>query len=82
MLLFSATVVEMFPSQKIKSHLRCSQSHLRCSHHKALPGVYSAQSMGLGGGFLLTHFDAKSGLVEALDAREAAPRASHEGMFQ
>jgi len=45
-------------------------------------GVYSAQSMGLGGGFLLTHFDAKSGLVEALDAREAAPRASHEEMFQ
>ena len=38
--------------------------------------------MGLGGGFLLTHFDAKSGLVEALDAREAAPRASHEEMFQ
>ena len=38
--------------------------------------------MGLGGGFLLTHFDAKSGLVEALDAREAAPRASYEGMFQ
>ena len=47
-----------------------------------LSGVYSVQSMGLGGGFLLTHFDAKSGLVEALDAREAAPRASHEGMFQ
>ena len=47
-----------------------------------LLGVYSVQSMGLGGGFLLTHFDAKSGLVEALDAREAAPRASHEGMFQ
>ena len=45
-------------------------------------GVYSVQSMGLGGGFLLTHFDAKSGLVEALDAREAAPRASHEEMFQ
>ena len=45
-------------------------------------GVYSVQSMGLGGGFLLTHFDSKSGLVEALDAREAAPRASHEGMFQ
>ena len=40
------------------------------------------QSMGLGGGFLLTHFDAKSGLVEALDAREAAPGASHEEMFQ
>ena len=38
--------------------------------------------MGLGGGFLLTHFDAKSGLVEALDAREAAPGASHEEMFQ
>ena len=47
-----------------------------------LSGVYSVQSMGLGGGFLLTHFDSKSGLVEALDAREAAPRASHEGMFQ
>ena len=50
--------------------------------HSQWPGVYSVQSMGLGGGFLLTHFDAKSGLVEALDAREAAPRASHEEMFQ
>ena len=46
------------------------------------PGVYSVQSMGLGGGFLLTHFDAQSGLVEALDAREAAPGASREKMFQ
>ena len=46
------------------------------------PGVYSVQSMGLGGGFLLTHFDAQSGLVEALDAREAAPGASHKKMFQ
>ena len=50
--------------------------------HFDFSGVYSVQSMGLGGGFHLTHFDAKSGLVEALDAREAAPRASHEEMFQ
>ena len=52
------------------------------SLHSKYSGVYSVQSMGLGGGFLLTHFDAKSGLVEALDAREAAPVASHEEMFQ
>ena len=65
--LFSATVSDML-------HITSLQLELL--------GVYSVQSMGLGGGFLLTHFDAQSGLVEALDAREAAPRASHEEMFQ
>ena len=45
-------------------------------------GVYSAQSMGLGGGFLLTHFHAESGRVESLDAREAAPLASSEHMYR
>ena len=69
-LLFSATVPTILMIYVI-TNLRFDWS-----------GVYSVQSMGLGGGFLLTHFDAKSGLVEALDAREAAPRASHEEMFQ
>jgi gamma-glutamyltranspeptidase/glutathione hydrolase/leukotriene-C4 hydrolase len=38
--------------------------------------------MGLGGGFLMTIFDAETGVVEALDAREAAPGASTEDMFR
>ena len=45
-------------------------------------GVYTVQSMGLGGGFFMTHYDASSGKVEALDAREAAPAASSENMFR
>ena len=45
-------------------------------------GVYNVQSMGLGGGFLLTHYSASSGRVESLDAREEAPGAATQDMFR
>lgn len=37
--------------------------------------------MGLGGGFLMTIWDAKSGTADYLDARETAPAAAEEKMF-
>ena len=44
-------------------------------------GVINSQSMGIGGGFLLTYYDRASGKAYALDAREAAPYAATENMF-
>jgi len=44
-------------------------------------GVYSSQSMGIGGGFMMTVFDAESGKTFSLDAREAAPRAATPDMY-
>ncbi|XP_023326865.1 glutathione hydrolase 1 proenzyme [Eurytemora carolleeae] len=44
-------------------------------------GVYNSQSMGLGGGFLMTIFEAKKKEVFALDAREKAPGAATQDMF-
>ncbi|KAI5644320.1 gamma-glutamyltranspeptidase domain-containing protein [Phthorimaea operculella] len=44
-------------------------------------GIACAQCMGLGGGFLATIYDAPSGRVRVLNARERAPMASHENMF-
>ncbi|XP_071652138.1 glutathione hydrolase 1 proenzyme isoform X2 [Temnothorax longispinosus] len=44
-------------------------------------GVASLHSMGLGGGFLMTIWDAKSKTADYLDARETAPMAATEDMF-
>lgn len=44
-------------------------------------GVILSQSMGIGGGFLATIYDKKTGTVHSLDAREMAPLSSTEEMF-
>ncbi|XP_076392246.1 glutathione hydrolase 1 proenzyme isoform X2 [Megachile rotundata] len=44
-------------------------------------GVSSLHSMGLGGGFLMTIWDARTKTADYLDARETAPSAAHENMF-
>lgn len=43
--------------------------------------LYSFGSMGLGGGFLMTIWDAKRKEAAFLDARETAPMAATEKMF-
>ena len=44
-------------------------------------GVVNQQSAGIGGGFLMTIYDPKSRTSRCLDARETAPLASNENMF-
>lgn len=44
-------------------------------------GVINTQSMGLGGGFLLTYYERSSGKAYTLNARESAPAAAHEDMY-
>lgn len=44
-------------------------------------GVVNTQSMGLGGGFLLTYYERSSGKAYTLDAREVAPAAAYEDMY-
>ncbi|XP_058811683.1 glutathione hydrolase 1 proenzyme-like [Topomyia yanbarensis] len=44
-------------------------------------GVTCPQSMGLGGGFLLTVYDRANNRVETLNARETAPAAATMNMF-
>lgn len=44
-------------------------------------GITCPQSSGLGGGFLLTIFTKKSGKIEALNAREVAPKLATSNMF-
>ena len=44
-------------------------------------GVYSSQSMGIGGGFLMTIFSKETGKVETLNARETAPGAATKNMY-
>ncbi|PSN56496.1 Gamma-glutamyltranspeptidase 1 [Blattella germanica] len=44
-------------------------------------GVTCPQSMGIGGGFLMTIYDHKNKRTTTLNARETAPRASNETMF-
>jgi len=39
------------------------------------------QSMGLGGGFFMTIWDAKNKKADYLDARETAPEAATKDMF-
>lgn len=44
-------------------------------------GVSSAQSMGLGGGFIMTIYDRKEKKAHVLDSRETAPAAANRDMF-
>lgn len=44
-------------------------------------GIGCAQCMGLGGGFLATVYDATTGRVRVLNARERAPAATQQDMF-
>ncbi|KAG7204179.1 hypothetical protein KM043_002016 [Ampulex compressa] len=44
-------------------------------------GVASLHSMGLGGGFLMTIWDAKTKTADYLDARETAPAGASRDMF-
>jgi gamma-glutamyltranspeptidase/glutathione hydrolase/leukotriene-C4 hydrolase len=44
-------------------------------------GVVCVQSMGLGGGFLMTIYKRDTGKVETLNAREVAPKAANKTMF-
>lgn len=44
-------------------------------------GVYTSQSMGIGGGFVMTIYSASTGEATTLTARETAPAAATEDMF-
>lgn len=44
-------------------------------------GVSIPQSMGIGGGFVLTIYNKASGIVESLDSREVAPAAATKNMY-
>ena len=45
-------------------------------------GVYSPQSMGIGGGFFMVVYTRGEGLVETLISRETAPHYAHKDMFE
>lgn len=45
-------------------------------------GVFHPQSMGLGGGFIMTVYERATGNAEVVDAREVAPTAASETMFR
>ncbi|XP_050701695.1 scoloptoxin SSD14-like isoform X3 [Eriocheir sinensis] len=44
-------------------------------------GVINTQSMGLGGGFLLTYYERSTGKAYTLNSRETAPGAAYEDMY-
>ena len=45
-------------------------------------GVVNPQSAGIGGGFHMTIYDPATQMAHCLDAREVAPLAATENMFQ
>jgi gamma-glutamyltranspeptidase/glutathione hydrolase/leukotriene-C4 hydrolase len=45
-------------------------------------GVLNAQSMGIGGGLFLLHYDRKNEKMTVIDARETAPQNSDMNMFK
>ena len=45
-------------------------------------GLSNAQSSGIGGGFFMLHYNARTRTVDMLDAREIAPLAAHENMYE
>ena len=45
-------------------------------------GVYSPQSMGIGGGFFMVVYTREAGAVETLISREQAPHYAHKDMFE
>jgi gamma-glutamyltranspeptidase / glutathione hydrolase / leukotriene-C4 hydrolase len=45
-------------------------------------GVACLQSMGLGGGFVMTIYNKTTGEAHTINAREHAPAAAFEDMFQ
>lgn len=45
-------------------------------------GVMCPQYMGLGGGFLMSFYDAKTKKVISINARETAPAAANTTMFE
>jgi Gamma-glutamyltranspeptidase len=44
-------------------------------------GVVHPHSAGIGGGFLMTVYDSKTGKAQCLNSREVAPLAATENMF-
>ncbi|CAB3398691.1 unnamed protein product [Caenorhabditis bovis] len=44
-------------------------------------GTVNPQSSGIGGGFVMTLYNASTGMCETIDARETAPSAATEDMF-
>lgn len=45
-------------------------------------GVMALQSMGIGGGFLMTIYNRENETAEVLNARETAPAAAYEDMYK
>ena len=45
-------------------------------------GVVNPHSTGIGGGFLLTYYNRSEGKAYTLNARETAPAAAYEDMFE
>ncbi|XP_022108894.1 gamma-glutamyltranspeptidase 1-like isoform X2 [Acanthaster planci] len=44
--------------------------------------LHNCQSMGVGGGFFMVHYNARTGNADVLDARERAPLAAFETLYE